>query len=241
MKFQHAIIEAVAASRAVIEAYIHNHSPLHPPVHLTESNRSGWIHGQDRDNGLISCAQAILKKDLSVQVFDVKEKETKGISVPSFLLHYENKALVFVASEKWLNFCHSRFFVAKEIIHTLLKQTLPETITVEPDAVIELLSGLINQTTPFDDTSPDPQLVEEAAFYGAIEMLMPNELVEGDALRLLETGWSHREIAMRYRVPLRVVELRLNKQDLFKGFYSKNAGSDISRLKFIIASAQNNN
>lgn len=238
MKFQDAIIEAVSASRAVVTAYIQKHNPLHPPVHLTEINRSGWLADQARPEGLICCANQILHKDLIVKVYGDEFDEDWVTPVPSFLLHYEDKALIFVANEKRLNFCHSRFFVAKEIVHALLLQVLPDTVTVLPDAVIDLLSGLINSTTPFDDESPDPQLVEEAAFYGAIEMLMPRELVENDALRLEKSGWSHKEIAKRYRIPLRIVELRLTKLELFNGFYSYNAGQDISRLKFIVGSAQ---
>ncbi|CAA0097724.1 Uncharacterised protein [BD1-7 clade bacterium] len=234
MDFKDVIKAAVKVSRAVQQDYQTQHSPLAPPIKLTEKNRGSWLPNQTVSQGLINRANIILDKPVEVEEFSLGE----NCHIQSFLFHYQATAVIFVDKEN-LNFCHRRFYVAKELVHTLLLEHIPKSATVTPDQVTQLISDLLHDTTPIKNDVLSRQ-VEEAAYYGAIELLIPKELITENMLKIYSSNPSEitGRLAEQFKVPLRIIEFRLSRNEDFIEYYGSKVEQQCERLSVIVERAQ---
>lgn len=139
--------------------------------------------------------------------------------VRAYVKSYADKASIFVVGCN--TFCWRRFLIAKEICHLLCQS--PENSTSSAEHVEQVLNGLINGNF---GTSPDPAvLMEDAAYAGAIELLLPREF-EQHAQERIRQGSGLLDIATAFFVPERVVEFRYGEgKKLFEEIYADPAYS----------------
>lgn len=108
------------------------------------------------------------------------------------------------------NYCLTRFFACKELMHHYLHDTGSSTRTSS-----ELRSLIINLVRGGDGNSDSAQtIVDNAAYYGALEYLMPKDTVPlAKAIfnnLVIPSGEesAYRAIAFSLRIPLALVEYR---------------------------------
>lgn len=116
------------------------------------------------------------------------------------LRRYGNHAVILYSHE--LNVCWSRFCICKEAYHLLSDDK--KTFSTDP---VSLVTGLLNDV-PVLKIDDDVE-AEWMAVFGAMELLVPAS--SDDRLYQLEqSGKDHNEIALEFRVPEKIISLRLS-------------------------------
>jgi len=163
-----------------------------------------------------------------ISLLDVTQKicETKIICVdsePKYVDAYWKKYNVngVISSTVILtdqdNYCFTRFFACKELMHNYLHETGSSTKTNS-----ELRNLIINLVRGGDGISDSAQtIVDNAAYYGALEYLMPKDTIPL-AKAIFENLVSdsgeeeaYKAIAFSLRIPLALVEYRFANDDQF--------------------------
>jgi hypothetical protein len=116
------------------------------------------------------------------------------------LRRYGNHAVILYSHE--LNVCWGRFCICKEAYHLLSNDT--KTFSTDP---VSLVTGLLNDV-PVLKIDEDVE-AEWMAVFGAMELLVPAS--SDDRLYHLESlGTDHYDIALEFRVPEKIISLRLS-------------------------------
>ncbi|ORU90632.1 MAG: hypothetical protein A6F71_06640 [Cycloclasticus sp. symbiont of Poecilosclerida sp. M] len=112
-----------------------------------------------------------------------------------------------------LNTCWSRFFIAKELAHIICGNEQNYTKSLLP-LVDSIIHGI-----PLTEEMEDCML-EHQAFYGAIELLLPEHLY--DDLYTQANAKTNRELAEHFRVPENIIDYRLSEpaRKMFNEFKS---------------------
>lgn len=196
------------------------------PVQLNALTPSGWV--QDSvDRGCVKAASQLIKKPIEVYDFP-----PLGVQNPLAALveNYDTRAVIYVSSTQ--NYCWRRFLVAKELAHLIMCNDSNQT-PITPSDVTSLLSDLINNVSPGENKILQ---AESLAYYAAIEILLPMELATIAAKRLID-GESISELAKAYRIPRKVMELRLTEPTTIDYFNQAYASYRFTHLEFSAISA----
>ena len=122
-----------------------------------------------------------------------------GHMMRATLRRYRDTALILYSND--LNVCWSRFCVCKEAYHLLSDE---KTFSSDP---VTLVNGLLNQI-PEIKVGEDVE-AEWMAVVGATELLVPH-IFDSHLYELEASGKSHYEIAFEFRVPEKIISLRLS-------------------------------
>lgn len=164
---------------------------------------------------LVAWAQKITKTNIEIVVPDVSDSQFDAIC---WIL--EKKSIIAVMPHN--NYCHQRFYAAKELIHLITYEAGASYIVDSVLGVKKLLKELLAKDKLLDQNSP-AVMMDKLAFIGAVELLMPTCKVElfrqlrdqaeqklqGD----IESGRiesANLEVAKFLGVPEFVVEMRLD-------------------------------
>lgn len=187
-------------------------SHLHP-VPMTRNLTSGWS-APKVSSGLLDAARSMTTLELVVELFS-RPKGSEG-AVGALIARDSRVATIMVADGH--NHCWGRFVVAKELCHFIQGTLDASTMSSNPDDVINLLSDLLSPDAAHIRASRLYE-IEVAAYFGAIEMLLPKELQPAiDAM--INRGDDLESIAKIFRVPQLVVEARY-KNDFYRGLFEE--------------------
>lgn len=212
-------VNAILAARRIAKAVIaaNGGRPPHPvPAKPAVPLGSGAPSGIHQDASVLKQIERIYQTDITVQV------PRSGLVEQLFgaILRYSNQdqshARIILSKE--LNRCWSRFVLCKEASHIFLGNEGNSTGTAR-DAR-QLISILLNES-PI--ANPDAE-AEGDAYFAAVELLMPREHIEGCVREFCEYGAEPLVIARSLVVPERVVDFRLNIDEvsgLFEAAYKK--------------------
>lgn len=181
------IADGFVLSRDVISAYkeLHANTLVHPIE----------VMG---DIGIVS----IIGKRTNIKITTTCLR-WPGYMFRAQLRRYGDRAEIIYSHE--LNPCWSRFAISKEAFHLILGDG--RNFSSDP---VTLVNGLLNQVPPFKiDDDIEEIAAEYLAIVGAMEILLPKEFAH-ILDRLVESGRSHYEIASIFRVPEKVISLRLS-------------------------------
>lgn len=209
---EHSLLDAAIAARRLLIQYqrLITTAPS-PPVKLTALKPGGWAQDEVR-KGLIDAACLVTGKQI-----DVEEVSPGGKVVQAYVKNYPETAQIFVVESRTR--CWRRFLVAKELCHLLLSEAANSTSSYEE--VEDLIDRLINGKF---DSDPNPALlVENAAYIGAIELLLPQSFEE-IAEREFRRGAEAIDVATKFLVPERIVEFRYQGQgkEIFNSIYAEH-------------------
>ena len=183
--------------------------------------KKGWVSGQGLEIDNIWC----VRYPVRIHMFDLTEFSDKTIDhmVMSYVKIGQNKEInIFLNDVN--NHCWKRFFIFKELIHVVSSNK--ENATVGSKHLLEVLTNLHDQNFK---TSDSAFWAEEDAKFGAIEILLPKELVEQienqyESLDAI-TDKDIYEIAHKYKIPKVIVKLRLKDievRDYFSRAYKSS-------------------
>ena len=116
------------------------------------------------------------------------------------LRRYKDHAVILYANE--LNTCWSRFCICKEAYHLLSDDV--RTYSTDP---VSLVNGIMNDLPVL--TIDDDIEAEWMAIFGAMELLIPGTF-DNYLYELEASGKEHYEIALVFRVPEKIISLRLS-------------------------------
>lgn len=214
---EHSILDAAIAAKKLLNKYrTLKKSDITPPIKLTALRDAGWAAGEVR-KGVIDAA-----RELTGKTIDVEQVSTSGKVVHAYVKNYPHHAHIFVVESQ--NYCWRRFLVAKELCHLLLSDDKNSTSNVEE--VEDLIGQLINGKF---DSDPNPALlVENAAYIGAVELLLPQD-IEPIADELFASGKDSLEVAISLKVPRRIVEFRYQGQgrEVFHAIYKEHSFNNV--------------
>lgn len=170
------------------------------------------INNQNTHN-LITLVAEICEKKVTID-YPTHEAEV----VNAYIKNYKDKngddcARVVVSK---FNFCKTRFLICKELLHLFLYDK--DSATVSIGDLNKLISNLLDITDDREGIEGQYS-VEQAAYFGAAELLIPTKIVGllRDARTELETmpeffGTANFEIAKKLGVPESLVEYRLTER-----------------------------
>ena len=146
-------------------------------------------------NGLISVIEKRTKLSIEIRCLP-----WNGHMLRATLRRYQDHAVILYSNE--LNACWSRFCICKEAYHLLSDDV--RTYSTDP---VSLVNGIMNDMPVL--TVDDDIEAEWMAVFGAMELLIPSSF--DDYLYELENaGKEHYEIALEFRVPEKIISLRLS-------------------------------
>lgn len=177
------LVEVLLAARSVSTDYQNRYNHDYP-VKIFE-------------NGIQSIVEEQTDQKISIQCLD-----WPGDMFYARLDRYDLVSKIWY-SEK-LNSCWSRFFIAKELVHVLCGDT--KNFTKKPLNLIDSIIDDIPLTEEMEDC-----MIEYQAFYGAIELLLPEHLYD-KLYELSKNNKTNREIAKEFRIPEKIIELRLSEE-----------------------------
>jgi hypothetical protein len=146
-------------------------------------------------NGLISVIEG--RTGLAIEI---KCLPWNGHMIRATMRRYGDRASILYSSD--LNVCWSRFCICKEAYHLLSNDQ--NTYSTDP---VSLVTGLLNDI-PVVKIDDDVE-AEWMAVFGAMELLVPKAL-DNHLYQLEASGKSHYEIALEFRVPEKIISLRLS-------------------------------
>lgn len=155
----------------------------------------------------------------SIKSFELPDEALAETQLMSYVKIGQNKEVqIFVNNAN--NHCWKRYFICKEIIHVIASKKENATLGfARINDVIERLQA--ENMLPGSLTDP-AYAIEIDAEFGAIELLMPKELVEQcDVIAKGRGGYSEQlisEIAKKYKVPALLVKWRLTNNTFRKAF-----------------------
>lgn len=147
------------------------------------------------DNGLIS----VISKRTGLSI-EARCLPWNGHMLRATLRRYKDRATIIYSSE--LNTCWSRFCICKEAYHLLSDDV--RTYSTDP---VSLVNGIMNDLPVL--TVDDDIEAEWMAVFGAMELLIPGQF-DDYLYGLEESGKEHFEIALEFRVPEKIISLRLS-------------------------------
>lgn len=175
-------IDAVVLSREVIKEFLKkNNGELEPPIPVLG------------DSGLLQVISYRAKLPITVRCL-----QWPGNLCFGRISRYKDKAEILYSSA--LNSCWGRFVICKEAIHLLSGEEHYST------DLVSVVNGLINEIPPVIDSEID---AEWTAIYGAMELLIPKEM-SSNLYQMEKDGSTQYEIAYRFRVPEKIISLRLS-------------------------------
>lgn len=200
--------KSISASVSCIKSYFKENNInssaltfLRPIAITSENNPAGWIAKEDR-----TCLLDIVSKEIGKSIRILDFDNSNAIDINAFVVEKQNSADIYVKKESDLNFCSRRFVVAKELNHLLMNKVDSnlQTIVYRAD-FIDLVSFLTLDSIPKDDS----QKSENIAYYGAMELLIPQQYFESDWFKSQKNNYN--DIALQLRCPTQVIELRKGK------------------------------
>lgn len=199
-------VDAILSARRLVLEYKRKNGGLRAPVQITSVNKpSGWSDSRI-SYGLKDAAEAIVDKTIEIAYYSASEN---GNFVPALLCHLQDRKIVFVSDNN--NFCWRRFYACKELCHAVM--TEHESLRTRTGTeCFRLISDLKSPSLPSEKVYP-AYLVEDAAYFGAIEMLLPPEFWD-DIYSLAGKGISTYDIALKYSVPKIVIEHIITKSTI---------------------------
>lgn len=134
-----------------------------------------------------------------------------GIS--AYCKRREDSASIVVTKD---NYCWQRYFISKEILHLFIHDEANKTDT--ESLLKELITDLLECDPTLDGDNPQYN-ADKAAYFGAIELLLPTEyvpsLIEAKNMMIDQgtcVGDENLEIARMFSVPEKLVEFRLDER-----------------------------
>lgn len=214
------VVLAVSAARKLFLKYKSiNNGKIQKPVPITQKIGSGW--SQDVANyGLLRSAESLV--GLAVKAVAFSRPAGSEGTIAAMIARDATNAKIFVSDGH--NFCWSRFLVAKELCHLIQGAFDDKTMSSEPQEIIDLLSDLLS---PESGALRQAKLftLENAAYFGAIELLLPMEFQE-EIMKLISNGCDLLRIAHMYKVPELIVEFRCRNPhtiNLFNAVYEEHS------------------
>ncbi|MGB5886015.1 MAG: ImmA/IrrE family metallo-endopeptidase [Acinetobacter venetianus] len=172
--------------------------------------KQAWVSGQELE---IDNSWGV-RYPVRIHMFDLTQYSNKTIDhmVMSYVkIGQNNEINIFLNDVN--NHCWKRFFIFKELIHVVSSNK--ENATVGSKHLLEVLTNLHDQNFK---TSDSAFWAEEDAKFGAIEILLPKELVEQieNQYESFEdiTDKDIYEIAHKYKIPKVIVKLRLKDAEV---------------------------
>lgn len=155
----------------------------------------------------------------SIKGFEFPSEALPETQLMSFVKIGQNQEVtIFVNNIN--NHCWKRYFICKEIIHVIASKK--ENATLGFARINEVIEHLLAQNLLPSSLSDPAYAIEIDAEFGAIELLLPKELVEQcDILADRRGGYSDQliaEIASKYKVPALIVKVRLTNDAFRKAF-----------------------
>lgn len=147
------------------------------------------------NNGLIS----VISKRTGLAI-ETRCLPWNGHMLRANLRRYKDSASIIYSNE--LNTCWSRFCICKEAYHLLSDDV--KTYSTDP---VSLVNGLMNDMPVI--TIDDDIEAEWMAVIGAMELLIPSQF-DTYLYGLEASGKEHYEIALEFRVPEKIISLRLS-------------------------------
>lgn len=209
------LANVVLHARKLILSYKQINRGLPCPIALNPGVRKGWTGDPER-TGCINAAERLLGKRIEIFNFPPMGVENP---IAALVHNYEDRAEIYISSAQ--NYCWQRFLAAKELAHLLICEKANQT-PITPGEISSLLSDLINNVFPGENRILQ---AESYAYYAAIEILLPMEHAL-DAAQRLNAGDSILELAKKYRMPRKAMELRLTDPTaiaLFNAVYESHA------------------
>lgn len=174
-----------------------------------------------------------IKYPVRIHMFDLTQYSEKTIDhmVMSYVKIGQNKEInIFLNDVN--NHCWQRFFIFKELIHVVSSNK--ENATVGSKHLFDVLTNLHDQNFK---TSDSAFWAEEDAKFGAIEILLPKEIVEQIEVEheTLEniTDKEIYEIAHKYKIPKVIVKLRLKDVEVREHFTKAYKSSLYQNAQFM--------
>jgi len=170
------------------------------------------INTENQVNAITLCRKLIEDSNLNIIPVDTVSK--------SVAAHFEQYTIsdsqyTYDITLTKHNYCLTRFYLCKELLHIFLHT--PESSTTEHLELVKLIAFLIDTYISIDDKDCQTR-VDHAAYFGAIELLIPSTLVpalikarndiDNDG-ELTDSG--NLEIARKLGVPEYIVEFRLSE------------------------------
>lgn len=122
-----------------------------------------------------------------------------GHYLKGWLARYKDHARIIYSTD--LNVCWSRFVICKEAFHLLCGDI--KNFCIDP---VTLVNGLLTSPAFGIDGEQD---IERLAVYGAMELLLPSDF-DAVLYEAESSGMNHYEIALKFRVPEKIISLRLS-------------------------------
>lgn len=170
---------------------------------------------------------------IHIYKFDLAKCAEKPLDhmIMSYVKIGQNKEIQIFLNEI-NNFCWQRFFIFKELIHVVSSN--PENAT---KGYVHLTQVLTNMHDQNFKTSDSAFWAEEDAKSGAIELLLPKEIVE--TVEKQYGGYEKisdkeiYEIAYKYKVPKVIVKLRIKDMDVREYFEKAYKSSLYQNAQFL--------
>lgn len=144
---------------------------------------------------VLNLVRSKLKKDIFIREMKVGDSE---LSIFGYVEEFHDKAIIKI--KPGMNLCWKRFTVLKELMH-LYSNTCGDS-TRDSASLIITAARRSRDVIAKDNSILAP---EEAAFYMALEVLLPWELRE-QLLQLRELGATHYQIAKVFMIPQPMVD-----------------------------------
>lgn len=188
------LVDVLLATRSVVAEYKSSNPNLIPPIRILDSGNKG--------------IKNIIEKQAS-QTIELTCLSWPGHMFAARLDRY--REVSYIRYSGTLNTCWSRFYIAKELTHILCgnEGNYTKDILSLTDAIIGIeLTGDMEESN-----------LERLAFFGAIELLLPSFFYD-ELYQDQKSGKTYREIADKFRIPEKVIALRLSEsiRPLFDDF-----------------------
>lgn len=209
------MIEAVCSARKLIKrlGYFQKHIKQELP------GRRGWMgatHIAPSINDLTGIPYPCVIKTFSLKEIS-PNLEAKVMSYVK--IGQDDEITIFVNRDN--NYCWRRFFICKEIIHVLASNQT--NVTIGFDRISEVIEK-IQQDNLLPQGMDEAYDIEMDAQLGAIELLLPKELVEAEDRRVGDyskyTDEDIDRISELYKVPKLIVKPRLTIASVRRAFES---------------------
>ena len=205
---------AVLPARRLFLHYLHscNGGRLDRQVRLTAVKENSWSQGVAKI-GLIEAARRLMGIPISVTEFpSMPGASSDNAPIKAMLARYKNEAKIYVSDEE--NFCHQRFYVAKELCHLMMDTGHTEVFVQESSDIVQLLKDLQLPDGHAPSKITEAFKSEILAYWGAVELLLPPEFTT-KAQEILNSGSSDSlyQAALEFRVPKSIVERRYLDED----------------------------
>lgn len=169
---------------------------------------NGPINSNDQYN-LITLAAEKSEKKITI---DYLSNETDTVNAYIKIYEDDNGDYAKVVISKY-NYCRTRYLVCKELLHLFLYDT--GSATTSTGDLNKIISNLLQITKDIDGIE-DQYNVEQAAYFGAVELLVPTKIVPAlraarDELQKVSefAEKANYEIAKKLGVPESLIEFRL--------------------------------